>query len=144
MNASAQPDRDTARGMALMAFAMLIIPGLDATAKYLGATLSPIQIGFLRYLVQSVLLTMVFVALRRPLVTPLVVAAWPRLALAGFCIATAVGSLFWALQYLPLANAIAIFFVEPLILTLFSAFFRGEKVGWHRYSAVAVGLVGAR
>jgi drug/metabolite transporter (DMT)-like permease len=49
----------------------------------------------------------------------------------------------WALKYLPLANAIAIFFVEPLILTLMSAAFLGERIGVRRLAAVAIGLAGA-
>jgi S-adenosylmethionine uptake transporter len=50
---------------------------------------------------------------------------------------------FAALRYLPLADAIAIFFVEPLLLTLCSALFLGEQVGWRRMGAVLVGLLGA-
>ncbi len=129
--------------MALMTGAMLIVPGLDATAKYLGESLSPFQIGFLRYLVQTLILLVIVTVLRRPLFTPDTRRAMPQFALCGALIAVSVGSLFWALQYLPLANAIALFFVEPLILTAFGAIFLGEKVGWHRTSAVAVGLVGA-
>lgn len=138
-----QIDRDASRGMALMTGAMLIVPGLDATAKFLGETLSPFQIGFLRYLVQTLILLGIVALLRRRLFTPETWRAMPRFALCGVLIAVSVGSLFWALQYLPLANAIAIFFVEPLVLTAFSAIFLGEKVGWHRMSAVVVGLVGA-
>jgi drug/metabolite transporter (DMT)-like permease len=41
------------------------------------------------------------------------------------------------------ANAIAIFFVEPFLLTLLSALVLGERIGWRRIGAVAVGLVGA-
>jgi drug/metabolite transporter (DMT)-like permease len=48
-----------------------------------------------------------------------------------------------ALQHMPIPNAIAIFFVEPLILTLMSAAILGEKLGWRRLSAVAAGLIGA-
>lgn len=138
-----QHDRDAARGMALMIVAVLIIPGMDAAAKYLSATLSPVQIGFLRYLVQSVLLLTIVTVLRRSLTTPAMLRAMGRFAFGGMCIAIASVTLFWGLQYLPLANAIAIFFVEPLILTILSAVFLGEKVGWHRSLAVAVGLVGA-
>lgn len=41
-----------------------------------------------------------------------------------------------------LADAMAVFFAEPLILTLFSAIFLKEKVGWRRFSAVGIGLIG--
>jgi drug/metabolite transporter (DMT)-like permease len=49
---------------------------------------------------------------------------------------------FTAVKYMPLADAMAVFFAEPLILTLFSAIFLKEKVGWRRFSAVGIGLIG--
>lgn len=136
-------DRDSARGMLLMTGAAVVVPGMDAMAKLLGATLSPFQVGFLRYAIQTGLLLVLFAALRRPLLTAECRAALPRLALAGLFISIAAGALFWSFRHLPLANAIAIFFVEPLVLTMFSAWFLGERVGWHRRCAVLVGLGGA-
>jgi drug/metabolite transporter (DMT)-like permease len=50
---------------------------------------------------------------------------------------------FLALKSMPLADATAIFFVEPLIVTLLSALFLKESVGWRRIGAVLVGFVGA-
>jgi drug/metabolite transporter (DMT)-like permease len=44
---------------------------------------------------------------------------------------------------MPMAEAIAIFFVEPLILTLLSGPLLGERVGWRRYLACVVGFGGA-
>ena len=46
------------------------------------------------------------------------------------------------LRELPLANAYAIFFAAPLIITLLSVPILKEKVGVHRYSAVFVGFLG--
>lgn len=40
-------------------------------------------------------------------------------------------------------RSIAIFFVEPFILTALSALILGEKVGWRRWLAIAVGFIGA-
>jgi len=42
-----------------------------------------------------------------------------------------------------LAVAIAIFFVQPMILTLISALFLREQIGWHRRIAVLAGFMGA-
>ena len=50
---------------------------------------------------------------------------------------------FTALKHLPIADAIAIFFVEPLILTLLAALLLREKVGWRRLMAVLFGFSGA-
>ncbi|MBK1726343.1 EamA family transporter [Halorhodospira neutriphila] len=128
------------RGMTLMAVAMLLVPGMDALAKLLSAQLSPFQIAFIRFLLQSAFLGGLL-AWQRRLAVP--AAALPRLVLAGALVAGAIGCLFWSLTALPLANAIAIFFVEPLLLTLLSALLLGERVGWQRLAAVAVGLGGA-
>jgi drug/metabolite transporter (DMT)-like permease len=88
-------------------------------------------------------LAMIIVLVGRTVVLRIHVLVLPKLALIGGLIGTAVACFFWSLAYLPLANAIAIFFVEPLILTLFSAGFLREPVGMRRYGAVIIGLVGA-
>jgi drug/metabolite transporter (DMT)-like permease len=50
---------------------------------------------------------------------------------------------FLGLAAVPLAEATAIFFVSPLVITIFSVIFLGEKVGPLRWLAVAAGLAGA-
>ena len=49
---------------------------------------------------------------------------------------------FLGLAEIPLSEATAIFFVAPLIITIFSSVFLAEKVGPWRWFAVAVGLLG--
>ncbi|NVK31776.1 MAG: DMT family transporter [Gammaproteobacteria bacterium] len=49
----------------------------------------------------------------------------------------------WALRYLELANAQALFITFPLIVTVLAVPFLGETVGWRRGLSVVVGLVGA-
>ncbi len=49
---------------------------------------------------------------------------------------------FAALAVMPLADAVATFFVAPLLITLFSVFLLGEKVGVHRVGAIVVGFLG--
>lgn len=49
---------------------------------------------------------------------------------------------FQALSMLPLAEATVISFSVPFFATALAAFFLREKVGPHRWSAIAVGLVG--
>jgi drug/metabolite transporter (DMT)-like permease len=46
------------------------------------------------------------------------------------------------LGFLPMAEATAIAFVSPVIVTALSIPILGEVVGWRRWSAVAVGLLG--
>jgi len=49
---------------------------------------------------------------------------------------------FAALQFLPLADAIAIVFVAPLLVTAFSIPILGETVGWRRWLAILIGFGG--
>lgn len=135
-------DDDHAKGMVIMIVAVLAVPVLDAIAKILAETMSPMQIGFIRYAVQATLLTGILTLTGRSLLSPAAIAVMPKLVFMGSLMALSVTALFWSLVYLPLANALAIFFVEPLILTIFGAVFLGERVGWHRRAAILVGLIG--
>jgi len=134
------PPRRTELGMLLMALAMLLFPVSDALAKSLAAAgLSPGQVAASRFLIQSLLLLPVLVLRRRALPTP---PGWRHLAL-GALIALAAMLLFWGLKYLPLANNTALFFVEPILLTLISALLLREDIDGHQWAAVAIGLGGA-
>lgn len=48
----------------------------------------------------------------------------------------------YAVSRLSLANAYTIFMSAPLLITALSVPFFGERVGWHRWVAVGVGMVG--
>lgn len=62
--------------------------------------------------------------------------------LRGLCVAFANMSFFLGLAAMPLADAVAIFFVSPLIITVFSIIFLREYVGPWRWGAIFVGLAG--
>lgn len=64
-----------------------------------------------------------------------------QVARPGFLVAS-IASLFVSLTYLPIAEATAIGFTGPLFITALSVLFLGERVGWHRWMAVIVGLAG--
>jgi drug/metabolite transporter (DMT)-like permease len=49
---------------------------------------------------------------------------------------------FVGLAAMPLADAVAVAYVSPLVVTLLSIVFLGEKVGPRRWAAVIVGMVG--
>jgi drug/metabolite transporter (DMT)-like permease len=49
---------------------------------------------------------------------------------------------FLGIAVLPLADAVAIFFISPFLITIASVLFLGEVVGRRRWSAIAVGLIG--
>lgn len=135
----ADAGQDVVTGIAMMVVAMLILPGIDAVAKSLAGSVPPGQVAWSRFVFQVLyLLPLVLLAQRGQLHGSL----WLH-GLRGALIAVATLLFFWSLEKLPLADAISIFFVEPLILTLLSAVFLGESVGWRRLTAVAVGFIGA-
>lgn len=47
-----------------------------------------------------------------------------------------------SLSLVPISTVAAVFQVTPLAITMGAALFLGEKVGWRRWSAIAVGFVG--
>ncbi|MEO1689434.1 MAG: DMT family transporter, partial [Pseudomonadota bacterium] len=137
--AAATADRSVLLGIAWMAAFSIIAPGLDVFAKMAAATAPLGVIVLSRFVVQATLLGAVTWLARRPLPAR---ADLPLHALRGVLIAAATLMFFAALRRMPLADAIAVFFVEPLILTALSALLLGERVGWRRWTACGVGFAG--
>jgi drug/metabolite transporter (DMT)-like permease len=62
--------------------------------------------------------------------------------LRGMFIVCANACLFLGLAALPIADAVAIFFISPLAIAVMSVIFLKETVGPRRWCAIAVGLIG--
>ncbi len=62
--------------------------------------------------------------------------------LRGLCVVTANVAFFLAIAAMPLADAVAIFFVAPPLITIMSVVFLHESVGLRRWVAICVGLIG--
>ena len=128
---------DCQTGLILVTTAFLIAPGMDIFAKLLTQTMSPGATVLGRFLVQTLLLLPIL----------LISSQWgrprPGHILAGAFLAAALLCINGALQVMPVANVIAIFFVEPLVLTVLSTLILKEPIGWRRVTAVVVGLLGA-
>ena len=128
-------------GVLFMLGAMASLPFIDVFAKFLGQQGVPVlQIVWGRLSVGACV-ALPF-ALRhqgakslipdRPIYHSLRAAF---LILATFCF-------FLSLKFLPIADALAIFFVQPLVVTLLSALVLKEQVPRSRWAAVAAGFVG--
>ena len=125
--------------MLMMIVAMLALPGIDAIAKWLAGSISSGQVTWSRFFFQIIFMSPLLLRTRGPWLTP---ALWLHAA-RGAMIAFATLFFFSGLAFLPMADAIAIFFIEPLLVTLLSALFFGEAIHWRRISAISLGLVGA-
>lgn len=67
----------------------------------------------------------------------------PGLQLLRVVFSTLESSLFfWALTELPLAEVMTYYMAGPIYVTALSPFLLGERVGWRRWTAVAVGFGG--
>ncbi|WP_299847365.1 DMT family transporter [uncultured Roseovarius sp.] len=60
----------------------------------------------------------------------------------GICVVLANSFLFLGLAAMPIADAVAVFFVSPLLIALMSIVFLGETVGPRRWAAIVVGFLG--
>ena len=128
------------QGMLLMVGGMVILPLLDACAKWLGQTLPATEVSAGRFIMQMLLLLPVLYGLGYRLSRHSFSFAQ---AARGFCLAMATWLFFVALKSLPMAEAISIFFIEPMILTILAALFLGERIRFRRIAAILIGFCGA-
>ncbi len=113
----------------------------DTAIKFLSGGYALHQIVLIRALIGLVLLLAVLIPMAggwRHLLTRRL----PAHLMRGLFVVFANMAFFLGLAALPIAEATALFFVAPLIITAFSVIFLGEHVGPHRWAAVVVGLAG--
>ncbi|MEM7376349.1 MAG: DMT family transporter [Pseudomonadota bacterium] len=130
---------DNRLGLWYMLIGMCLFATTDALAKLLTQSLPPLQIVWLR---QTGLFSVVIVLYlwHGP---SLLRSSQPGLQLGRGVLAAISASLFIvAIAYVPLADAVAITFVAPFIVTVLGAWLLGEAVGPRRWTAVVVGFVG--
>lgn len=127
-------------GILLMLGFCVMAPMQDSMAKLLGAVVPLYLLLIVRFGVQGLLLWPLCVALGQAMTLPRHTLFWAWLR-AAFHIA-GIGAMFTALQFLPLADAIAIAFVMPFLMLLLGWLLLGEEVGIRRIVACAVGFAG--
>lgn len=122
-----------------MGTGMFLFSAVDTAAKFLTADLHPFQIVWTRQLGLFVG-ALVLLAIHGPV---LFRTQHLNLQIARGLVAVCSASAFiWAIRYVALADAVAISFVAPFMVTLMGAFILGEAVGVRRWVAVALGFVG--
>lgn len=113
----------------------------DTAIKFLSGDYALHQV----VLIRSFLGLLLVLGLIAPLTDGWKIARTKRLkvhVLRGFCVVVANMTFFLGLAALELAEAVAIFFIAPLVITLFSVVFLKEMVGPWRWGAVVVGFGG--
>jgi drug/metabolite transporter (DMT)-like permease len=134
-------ERSALAGIALMVGAGFLFTVMDATAKYLGQRYPVVEVAWGRYLFATLTLPLMasrgggFASIRSN-----------RLGLQLLRSLFLLGStfFFWAaIKFIPLADATAIGFVGPLMVTALSVPILKERVGPRRWAAVVVGFLAA-
>lgn len=140
MTTVATPVRTQTMGIACVLGGMAALSTQDVLIKWMSGSY-PLHQIILGRAVIAVVLTLLVVQLSGGL--SLLRSKRPGLhLLRGLLLVVANVAYFVALAAMPLAEAIAIFFVAPLFITALSVPFLGEKVGARRWLAVAAGLCG--
>ncbi len=123
-----------------MLLSLLLINTSDAIAKW---TIQDLPIFQIMVFQACGLMIMALLVSRQPNPLRLIRTADPGWQIARSACQFAMGFAFYSgLRVLQFADLIAILFVGPLVITAMAHVFLGERAGWHRWAACAVGLVG--
>ena len=132
------------RGLAvlMMFVAFACFTALDSSAKWLMTTtdMSAWAAVFARYAVHLIIVAAILLP-ARGLSSLSSKAPGLETLRAGFLLASTMCN-FVAVQFLPLTLTATIFFTIPIFVTILSIPLLGEKVGWRRWAAIAVGFCG--
>jgi drug/metabolite transporter (DMT)-like permease len=125
-------------GLALLAFALF--SSMDAMIKWLSAGYPVHEMLFFN--AAFALVPVAIMTYRAGGLRDLRTSRLGLHLLRGACGMTAAFSAFTAYSLMPLADAYAIIFATPLLITVLSVPLLGETVRWRRWSAVLVGFAG--
>ncbi|MSO92692.1 MAG: DMT family transporter [Rhodospirillales bacterium] len=128
------------RGILWMLLATVLLVSSDTIIKHLVRTYPALEVLWARFLFHLLLMTAVF--WRR---LPVIVKShrWDLQMVRGLSLAVSNGLFILGLRFIGLAEASAILFVSPLLVTVFSAPLLGEAVGVRRWIGVVAGFAGA-
>jgi drug/metabolite transporter (DMT)-like permease len=134
------PRSRNTEGAIYMSMAMAGFSSSDALSKSVISYMNAGEIMFLRGLFTSILVYLI--AWKLGALRPWRVMLKPVIALRIVCEIIAAVTYITALGMMPIANASAILQSLPLVVTFGAALFFKEPVGWRRWMAILVGLIG--
>jgi drug/metabolite transporter (DMT)-like permease len=128
-------------GLGLMCAALAMFTSIDTSAKWLILSGLPIlQVVFVRYAGHFIASSLAFIP-REGMEAFHSNAPKLQLLRAVVLLASTVFN-FAALKYLPITITTAIYFASPIIITILSVLFLGERIGARRVAAILVGFAG--
>jgi drug/metabolite transporter (DMT)-like permease len=127
-------------GIALMCAALFCFSCLDATAKWVNSSVDPMITVWARYISAAFLTFLVINPRTQP--GALRTRRLPLQLLRSFLLFASTLCNFFALKYLQLVETQSIIFATPLLVALLAGPLLGERIGWQRMTAIAVGFIG--
>ena len=132
--------RSDISGILWMLTAGLCFVAVNGSVRWLGPALPAAEGAFIRFVFGLIFLIPVLApALRRGFSQRI----WRLLILRGALHVLAVVLWFFAMARITVAEATAIGFLNPVVVTLGAALLMGERISWRRMLAIAVALLGA-
>ena len=128
------------KAIILNASAWMILPVMDAFAKFLSSSLDVLQITWGRFFFTAVFTFLLMIIFYRK---SLIWTDKPLLQLIrGLFLVFSTYLFFYSISLISLPKALTLAFVAPLFVTALSPFFLKEKVGIRRWTAVFIGFIG--
>lgn len=134
------PRSRNTQGAIYMSMAMAGFSASDALSKSVIGDMNAGEIMFIRGLFTSILIYLI--ARKMGALRSWTIILKPIIILRVLCEMLAAVTYITALGMMPIANASAILQSLPLVVTFGAALFFREPVGWRRWSAILVGLIG--
>lgn len=131
-----------ARGILCMVIGTVLLTSNDAITKWLLNTLHPGDIMAWRGLLSLPFIFMILKYEGAPLSSLKSNAPWKSILRGVLALCTSIFVVI-SFQVLPLADALALIFISPLLVTALSAIILHEPVGWRRWTATIVGFMGS-
>ena len=123
----------------LLVLAITAGSAMDATIKFLTQTNHVLIVTLGRYVFGAFFSLIIWVRAGKPQITP---EMWRAHGLRGFVIAGCATTFFWALTVLPLAEAVTLSFIYPLIVPFVAWLVLRERVRPQSMIAAAIGFAG--
>ena len=128
------------KAIILSASAWMILPVMDAFAKFLSSTMDVLQITWGRFFFTAVFTFLLMLIFYRK---SLIWTDKPLLQLIrGLFLVFSTYLFFYSISIISLPKALTLAFVAPLFVTALSPLFLKEKVGIRRWTAVFIGFIG--
>ena len=130
----------SAAGPLVMLLGMLLFALNDAMGKWLVSSYGLGQVILIRSVAALIILSPL---LWKVGLAPIVIAERKGMQLARVLFSTGeVFCFYYAVMYLPLADVMTFWLAAPIYVAALSPFLLGERVGWRRWTAIAIGFVG--